>query len=157
MKLMNWAKQHHACSQARAWITRSKATPAKAWATCPRGDWLLWAAEIAGVENGLLLLAACACIRQSPLSCSDKARLLALEAYARTGKGLSGLRNLRLNAVGVMYYRLVAPFHGEFWRAAVGENYLTDRARRRHLRDSADAVRSVIKYSDIKQAMRRKK
>ena len=50
-----------ACPDAVEWAGRK--TPEKAWAMCPRADWLIWIAEKLGVGWKLPVLAACACAR----------------------------------------------------------------------------------------------
>lgn len=50
-----------ACEKAVMWVGDRDA--ATAWAECPRGDWMLWAAARAGVDRRLLVRAAAACAR----------------------------------------------------------------------------------------------
>jgi len=47
------------CSEAVEWM--ADRAPKDAWEQCHRGDWLLWAAELLGVDRKLLVLAACDC------------------------------------------------------------------------------------------------
>ncbi|HJL20390.1 MAG TPA: hypothetical protein RMH99_32280 [Sandaracinaceae bacterium LLY-WYZ-13_1] len=62
---------------------------AKAWAECPRGDWLLGLAARRGVERARLVRAACACARLAlDHVADDEARpLAAIEAAERWADG----------------------------------------------------------------------
>jgi len=52
------------CREAVDWIEAHPGmTFERAWAECPRGDWMLWIAARLGVERKTLVLAACACAR----------------------------------------------------------------------------------------------
>jgi len=50
-----------ACPAAIAWV--GDRTFVEAWEECPRSDWLLWYAEVIGVDRRLLVLATCAIVR----------------------------------------------------------------------------------------------
>ena len=66
----------NACPDALAWVgDRDLAT---AWSECPRGDWLLWYAERAGVPRERVVLAACACARLAMRQASEGKPWLAL-------------------------------------------------------------------------------
>lgn len=57
----------HACSDAVAWL-EAQPDPETAWATCQRGEWMLWlAGKLAGTPGSpnhkQLVSAACACAR----------------------------------------------------------------------------------------------
>jgi len=53
-----------ACREARKWVcSRWFSSSRDMWATCPRGDWMLWIAGRVGVKRETLVLAACACAR----------------------------------------------------------------------------------------------
>lgn len=43
------------------WVASTPGTPAEIWATCPRGDWLLYLATSLGVDRRGVVLAACDC------------------------------------------------------------------------------------------------
>jgi hypothetical protein len=60
--LLEFLKQHNACSDATDWVTAHQDRSfAKLWASCDRGDWLLWLAAKAGAERKAIVLAACDC------------------------------------------------------------------------------------------------
>ena len=62
--LIKFLMQHQACPEAMQWtVEHPTLSPSKLWRACPRGDWLLWLAEKAGVERKLIVLAACDCAR----------------------------------------------------------------------------------------------
>lgn len=54
-------KRMGACTAGRVWA-RGK-TLRQAWKECTRGDWLLWLAARVGVDQQLLVIAACDCAR----------------------------------------------------------------------------------------------
>ena len=87
MKLSSHPSLRGACSEARDWLDSlpPETTPEQAWALCPRGDWLLWLAERAGVDRRKLTSAACACARLvSDLMPPESARALSVvEAWCR--------------------------------------------------------------------------
>ena len=61
MKLKDKLIKIGACSEAVYWVgDRDIKT---AWAECERADWMLWYAEHTGVDQKLIVLAACACAR----------------------------------------------------------------------------------------------
>ena len=73
MKLSGQLKQLHACKEAYKWV--GKKTLTEAWATCERGDWMLWYAAKVDIDRKLLVKAACACARLAlPYLPSDELR-----------------------------------------------------------------------------------
>ena len=73
MKLSRQLKQLHACKEAYKWV--GKKTLKQAWATCERGDWMLWYAAKVDIDRKLLVKAACACARLAlPYLPSDELR-----------------------------------------------------------------------------------
>jgi hypothetical protein len=53
----------NACDEAKDWARSISNSPRIAWEVCPRGDWLLWLALEAGVNQPLLLRGACQCAK----------------------------------------------------------------------------------------------
>ena len=51
MKFRDRLKAMAACYAATEWVGRRSL--ARAWAECPRGDWMLWLAARVGVERGI--------------------------------------------------------------------------------------------------------
>ena len=108
-----------ACKEAREWAAGKTAT--KAWAECPRADWLLWWAAREQTERKLLVKVACLCARTAlkyvpkgedrPLKaihtaerwCRGKATIEEVReaaysadaAYAATAAAYAALRRLR--------------------------------------------------------------
>lgn len=80
-----------ACVAARAWAKGK--TLDEAWATCPRGDWMLWLAGRAGVERKTVVLAACACARLALKHVPEgEARpLAAIETAEKWARGEEGV------------------------------------------------------------------
>jgi hypothetical protein len=72
--------------EASGWFAEPARTVAEAWATCPRGDWLLLGACQVAVDRAALTLAACACasFARAESARNDGARNLleAAEAWA---------------------------------------------------------------------------
>jgi hypothetical protein len=58
-KLAKQLEDLDACREARHWV--GSKTLVTAWKTCKRGDWLLWLAARAGVDQRLVVEAACRC------------------------------------------------------------------------------------------------
>ena len=57
----------------------------RAWRECPRGDWLLWLALKLGVENRVIVFAACECVRLAlPFTTDEEPRtaIILAEQYA---------------------------------------------------------------------------
>ena len=81
---------HDACREAREWAL-TQPDYETAWATCRRGDWMLWlAGRLAGPPGDdsrrQLVLAACECAELSlPLICDENARAVA-EATIQTAQ-----------------------------------------------------------------------
>ncbi len=73
MKLSRQLRQLHACKEAYKWV--GKKTLTEAWATCERGDWMLWYAAKVNIDRKSLMKAACACARLAlPYLPSDELR-----------------------------------------------------------------------------------
>ena len=92
-----------ACHEGREWVA-TQPDAATAWATCPRGDWLVWllgALHVRGyVSRQTLVLAACACaetvLRHVPAG-EDLPRL-AIEAARRWARGEATVEEVRAAA-----------------------------------------------------------
>ena len=55
MTFREWLANNGACSKALEWLdTLEDQSPEAVWATCPRGDWLLWWHEQAGTSWEIL-------------------------------------------------------------------------------------------------------
>ena len=63
MSLHDQLRELNACLEAVDWVGDQPL--AEAWATCDRGDWMLWFAARTGIDRKVLVRAACACARQS--------------------------------------------------------------------------------------------
>ena len=104
-----------ACGDAVAWA-KTHPSAAQAWASCERGDWLLWyAGKVAGppghTSRRKLVLAACACARlslkQVQVAKGELRPLRAIgtaEAWARGGKGAPSLEDVRSAAYAAYAY-----------------------------------------------------
>ena len=62
-ELIEWCRTRGTCGEARRWLgsLHASASLADAWASCERGDWMLWLAATAGVDRLFLVEAACDC------------------------------------------------------------------------------------------------
>ena len=78
------------CREAVDWIEAHPGmTFERAWAECPRGDWMLWIAARLGVERKTLVLAACACARLALkfVKPGEERPLRCIETTARWARG----------------------------------------------------------------------
>lgn len=157
-----------ACSEAVEWCdSKPNATPAQLWATCKRGDWMLWLAGAAGVDRRLLVLAACDCaetalkrvpkgegrpaeaIRMARAWCAGKATLDEVKAAARA-----------------VYYAAYASgasaCYGAYAAAAYAYAYADDAAANAHAiafasseapATAAAVVRKRIKWATVKESL----
>lgn len=75
------------CREATKWVAGQ--TLEEAWSACHRGDWMLWLAARVGVERKLILLAACACARQSlpRVRAGEERPRIAIETAERWAQG----------------------------------------------------------------------
>jgi hypothetical protein len=49
--LTKWLRSHGACYESLTWLdAHADLTPQELWESCPRGDWLAWALEAAGLD-----------------------------------------------------------------------------------------------------------
>jgi thioesterase domain-containing protein len=49
--LTQWLRNHGACVESLTWLdAHADLTPQELWESCPRGDWLAWALEAAGLD-----------------------------------------------------------------------------------------------------------
>jgi len=85
-----------ACSEAVEWV--GDKSPAVAWKTCKRGDWMLWlcgklSGEPGGKGRKKLVLAACACARLSLkyVRKGEKRPLVAIQTAEAWAKGKRGV------------------------------------------------------------------
>jgi len=95
-----WLREREACIEAIRWVS-GQTTPERAWASCARGDWMLWALghiHHATDARRSLVLAACECARLAlphVLPGEDRPRL-AIETAERWARGedvtLKGVR-----------------------------------------------------------------
>ena len=85
----------NACAEATAWV--GKRTPAKAWAECKRGDWMLWIAARLGVDRKLLVLGACDCARLSLkyVPKGEKRPLVAIETAEKWCQGKATIESVK--------------------------------------------------------------
>lgn len=146
-----------ACDEARAWVA-TQPDAATAWATCPRGNWLVWVLGELHVRGALsrqtLVLAACACaetaLRHAP-AYDDRPRL-AIEAARRWARGEATVAEVRAasDAVGVGVAACAA-----FESAAICAAFAAaDAAAAEAAADAADAAADFASYPDSADAVR---
>jgi hypothetical protein len=70
----------YACREAKAWV--GDKTQSEAWATCQRGDWMLWLAGKKNFDRKLLVQAACDCAELADQYLNDATREPARNALA---------------------------------------------------------------------------
>jgi hypothetical protein len=87
-----------ACPEAIEWA--GDRTPEQAWRECPRGDWLLWAAERVGVDRRLLVLAACDCAETALVHVPDgeERPRMAIETARAWARGEATIEEVRAAA-----------------------------------------------------------
>ena len=88
-------RQHNACAAAVKWI--GKRQPARAWAQCPRGDWMLWIAARVGVDRKLVVRATCDCVRTALkfVPKGEKRPLVAIQTAERWCRGEATIEEVR--------------------------------------------------------------
>ena len=98
-----------ACAEAQAWAKGKSLS--EAWATCERGDWMLWLAGRMAGKDGWptrqqVVLAACACARTA-LDFVPKGELRplrAIETAERWARGEASLQEVRADADAAYAY-----------------------------------------------------
>jgi hypothetical protein len=93
-----------ACTEALEWAATQE-TPAKAWASCERGNWMLWwCGRLSGKPEGKgrkrLVLAACECARLSLkyVKAGEDRPLKAIETAERWAHGKATIEEVRAAA-----------------------------------------------------------
>jgi hypothetical protein len=114
------------CDEAVEWM--ADRTLQAAWGQCPRGDWLLWAADHLGVDRSLLVLAACDCAETALkfVHAGDERPRRAVETARRWAAGEATLEEVKAaasaaDAAAVAYAAA---------RASVAAAYAADAAAR---------------------------
>ena len=153
--------KYHPCAEAEAWM-RKQPTAAKAWAACPRGDWLLWIAARTcapgSAEHKSVVLAACACARTAlkHVTSGDKRPLRAIEAAERWTRGeatIGEVMNARAASVAAAASSAAdaasdAAAYAAAYAAADAAAYAY--ARTKTLAKCAVLVRKRLKVQDIR-------
>ena len=91
-------RSKRACTEAIDWTAaRHKMTPARMWATCPRGDWMLWIAGRVDIDRRLLVRAACDCARLSLkyVKKGEKRPLVAIQTAEKWCQGKATIKSVR--------------------------------------------------------------
>lgn len=73
-----------ACSESVAWAESYGSDHARAWAECPRGDWMLWIAARSRADRLLVGLSVCDCVESALIYTTDPrpaASVATLRAY----------------------------------------------------------------------------
>jgi len=148
------------CREAVDWIEAHPGmTFERAWAECPRGDWMLWIAARLGVERKTLVLAACACARlalkfvkpgeERPLRCIETT-----ERWARGEATIVEVCTARAAATAAAYAATPAAY-----AAADAAHAATDAdAARTSMRiKTAAATRVVIPWTTISKYLKEPK
>ncbi len=114
MDTANWLTTLQAldpCEDALEWAETQPSLDA-AWATCPRGDWMLWYAARIGVPRQRLVWVACQCARLAlPFAAaSDTPRqtIETAEAWTRGEASLADVRAAAAAGSAVASYAAVA-------------------------------------------------
>jgi len=63
--LLRHLRAMSACSDAIEWVECMPGKLTDLWATCHRGDWMLWLAARSGIKRQRIVLAACDCAEQA--------------------------------------------------------------------------------------------
>ena len=82
----------NACKEAREWAKGKDL--ATAWATCERGDWMLWLAKKVGVELRPLTAAKAACAEFARPYMKEPKRIAALDMAHAFGRGECSIADL---------------------------------------------------------------
>lgn len=149
MSALTTLRRYNACEGAIEWV--GKRTPAKAWAECPRGDWMLWIAARAGVERKLLVRAACDCVRTAlKYVPKDELRpLRAIETAERWCEGKATLAEVRAAA-----YAYAAASAASAASVAVADAAASAAARTKARKRHAALVRKRIPWPIMRAALK---
>jgi hypothetical protein len=156
-----------ACHEGREWVA-TQPDAATAWATCPRGDWLVWllgALHVRGyVSRQTLVLAACACaetvLRHVPAG-EDLPRL-AIEAARRWARGEATVEEVRAAANtaadAAVAYAAVAAADAAVAAADAAVAYAADAAADAAVAAAAAdadaaAVRNAVPWATVETAL----
>lgn len=87
-----------ACADAREWV--GVRDLADAWATCERGDWLIWFASRAGADRCLVARAACSCVRPAlaHVKSGEQRSVHAIEVVEAWARGEATIRDVGVAA-----------------------------------------------------------
>ena len=122
----------NACEDSLEWVGDMELH--EAWATCERGDWMLWLAKKAWVDLCTLTAAQAACAEFARPWMTDPSSIAALDAAHAFGRG--EITELQLDAAAAAYDTSYA------YDAAYAATYAAKRAD--VLKKCADEVRRII-------------
>lgn len=152
-------ERYDACLEAREWATSTPGTPEELWATCPRGDWLLWLAAQVGVNPSAVDLAACDCLEPALplLDAATKVELsAAIEAVRRVARGQSTYEDephYPHPVTECVLYRRTTTYQAAIYAAKVAERAAPSPLRVDALVESyqrsADLVRRLIPWAAV--------
>jgi len=167
-----------ACEEAIRWYSDKDSK--EAWASCERGDWLLWIAANLRIDRKLIVLAACDCAEQSLYLIPEgeerpKKAIETARAWARGEASLEEVKAADIAAATVVYAarainhatyaarltaRVVyaagdAAIAGDVSHAHAIAHAATDYAatREESLKKSAELVRSRISWERIEEKL----
>jgi len=165
-----------ACEEAIRWYNDKDSK--EAWASCERGDWLLWIAANLRIDRKLIVLAACDCAEQSlylipegeerPKKAIETARAWARgEASLEEVKAAANAADADSYAIHAYSYATDAAYYAAYYATDTAATYVasvatyvaysaaTDYAatREESLKKSAELVRSRISWERIEEKL----
>ena len=167
---------HKACPNAIAWA-KTQPDSESAWATCERGDRMLWIAAQLAIDRKLIVLAACKCARLTIhlIEEGEKRPIIAIETAEAWTRGEATLSDVRSAAEAAhaaaydakaAYAAYAASYAGacaaeasyaayaaKAANAAYASYAAGAAARKQTLKTCADLVRETIPFSAIEAAL----
>jgi len=137
-----------ACEEARDWAAEK--TLSEIWATCERGDWMLWLAQRSpGVDFRLLTAAKAACAEFSRPYMKDKRSIKALDMAHAFGRGECSADDLAAAASAA--YAAASAAYAASASAAASAAYASAAASAAYAASAAAYAAYAAAYAEILQ------
>jgi len=149
-EFLNWMRENGACEAACDWVLESGYSRREVWYNCHRGDWLLWWAARDGGDHVQIVRAACACARTALryVQVGENRPRLAIEAAERwCDDPCDAAAAARAADAASAAAADAADAAADAARAA-DASYAAARAASQ--KQTAEAVRGIIKYDELK-------
>lgn len=167
-------KSLDAGNEAVIWAETRHLSGRALWDKCPRGSWLLRIASQIGVDGRLVVLAACACARESLkyVNPAESRPQLAIDAAERWTRGSATIEEVRdaslaafraaaagatyaeaYAATAAAYVSMLDSVYAAASYSAIAAAYAHRVDRRKYFKRSAELVRNTIPYSVVARSV----